>query len=124
MQHLKVAIGAQDVEDLARFANSTANPDFAKVFPAVLALAERGDGTAREILKRAGTELADLGSTVLARLFEQDEPVRVAASGGVFRSSSVVFESFSKSISSGPSGLQITISEADPAMGALMMARG
>jgi N-acetylglucosamine kinase-like BadF-type ATPase len=123
LQHLKTAIGADEIEDLARFANSTANPDFAKAFPAVLALAERGDATAREILKRAGAELAELGLTVTTRLFDQSESVSVAAGGGVFRSSSMVFESFSKTLAAERPGLQVSLSEADPAVGALQLAR-
>lgn len=54
---------------LAQFANSTANPDFAQVFPAVVVLADLGDTSAQTILRHAGEELATLADTVLARLF-------------------------------------------------------
>ncbi len=123
LHHLVAAVGASDPEALAQFANSTANPDFARAFPAVLSLAEHGDVTAKEILKRAGEELAELCHTVIGRLFNSEAEVPVAATGGIFRSSRLVFETFSSALHTRHSGALVSLSDADPAMGALMLAR-
>jgi glucosamine kinase len=123
LHHLIAAVGTANATELAQFANSTANPDFAQACPAVLSLADHGDTTAQEILKRAGEELAELGHTVLAGLFGSSERVQVAATGGVFCSSTVVFQSFCMALLALHSGAAISLSRADPAMGALMLAR-
>lgn len=123
VHHLVAAVGASDPQALAQFANSTANPDFARAFPAVLSLAKQGDATAKEILKRAGEELADLGHTVIGRLFNSEDEIPVAATGGIFRSSLFVFEAFSSALHTRHSGAMISLSDADPAMGALLLAR-
>ncbi len=123
LHHLVAAVGAANPQALAQFANSTANPDFARAFPAVLSLAEQGDVTAKEILKRAGEELAELGHTVIGRLFRSEDEIPVAATGGIFRSSALVFETFSNTLHTRYSGATISLSNADPAMGALMLAR-
>lgn len=123
LHHLVAAVGASGPQALAQFANSTANPDFARAFPAVLSLAAQGDVTAKEILKRAGEELADLGHAVIGRLFNSQDEVLVAATGGIFRSSPFVFETFSSALHTRHSGAMISLSDADPAIGALMLAR-
>ena len=120
LHHLIAALGVNGPQNLAMIPVSRSLSD---VFPIVVSIAELGDETAREILKRAGEELADLGVTVVARLFDESEAVSVAASGGVFRSSSIVFESFSKTLAAERAKAQISLSNADPAMGALMLAR-
>lgn len=123
LHHLIAAVGAQDAVELAKFANSTANPDFAQVFPAVLSLANHGDETAKKILKHAGEELACLAETVLSRIFGGVEQVAIAASGGVFRSAALVFERFCQGLQEHHPKATFALSTADPAMGALMLAR-
>jgi glucosamine kinase len=123
LHRLTAAVGAERPEELAQFANSTANPDFAKVFPAVVSLADLGDQNAQEILKHAGEELALLADTVLARLFAADESVSNAATGGVFRASPLVFESFRGALRAHHPSSTVSLSSADPAMGALLLAR-
>jgi N-acetylglucosamine kinase-like BadF-type ATPase len=86
-------------------------------------LAEKGDETARKILIHAGAELTCLADAVLARLFPSTEDVAVAATGGVFRNSDVVFESFTDDLRKHYPGAKVMLSEADPALGALMLAR-
>ena len=62
-------------EDVARVANSSPPPDFAALFPLVLSSADRGDGMARDILMRAGTELASLSKVVMRRLWPGAYPI-------------------------------------------------
>lgn len=123
LHHLMAALDVKQPHKLAEFANSTANPDFARVFPAVVNIADKGDETARKILVHAGAELACLADAVLARLFPAPGEMAVAATGGVFRNSDVVFESFTDDLRKHYPEARITLSEADPALGALILAR-
>lgn len=123
LHHLMAALNVKEPQALAAFANSTANPDFAELFPAVVTIAEKGDETARKILVHAGAELACLADTILARIFPETAAVSIAATGGVFRHSSGVFESFTDDLRRHHPHVSITLSETDPAMGALMLAR-
>ena len=123
LRHLMAALSVGDPRDLAAFANSTANPDFAHVFPAVASIADRGDETARKILVHAGAELAYHADAVFARLFPETNDVVIAATGGVFRNSGVVFESFVDDFRHHHPAAKVGLSEADPALGALMLAR-
>jgi glucosamine kinase len=75
-------------------ANASAAPDFAGLFPAVLAAANAGELAAASVLRRAGTELATLAKIVLARLFSDADSVPVAMSGGVFANGALVREVF------------------------------
>ena len=123
VNHLATAVGVAGPEELAKFANSNANPDFAQVFPAVVSLAALGDAGAQQILRQAGEELAHLAETVLHRLFSETDGVTVAASGGVFHHASIVFESFQARLAAAYRAATVTLTSADPAMGALMLAR-
>ena len=123
LHHLMAALDVKQPRKLAEFANSTANPDFASIFPAVVTMAGKGDETARKILAHAGAELACLADAILARLFPATDEVAIAATGGVFRNSDAVFESFTDDLFKHYRRAKITLSEADPALGALMLAR-
>ena len=123
LRHLMAALDVKQPQQLAEFANSTANPDFAYLFPAVVNIASVGDETARKILVHAGAELACLAEAVLDRLFAGAENVAIAATGGVFRNSDVVFGSFSDDLRNHHPQSKTILSEADPALGALMLAR-
>ena len=123
LHHLLAALNIKEPQALAAFANSTANPDFAELFPAVVTIAEKGDETARKILVHAGAELACLADTILGRLFPTSDAVAIAATGGVFRHAGMVFESFTDDLRHHHPQASITLSETDPAQGALMLAR-
>jgi glucosamine kinase len=116
VHHLLAALGIAEAQELAKFANSTANPDFAHIFPAVVTIAEKGDEPARKILVHAGAELACLADVILARLFPVVEDVTVAATGGVFRISDIVFESFADDLRDHHHGLSIARAEALPSV--------
>jgi glucosamine kinase len=74
-------------EDIVRLANSTPPPNFAALFPEVLAAADKGDVLARDILNRAGTELAAIAKVVIRRLWPGQHEIHLAGSGGVLRHS-------------------------------------
>jgi N-acetylglucosamine kinase-like BadF-type ATPase len=111
------------VLDLARRANSIPPPNFAALFPAVVS--SQAD-IAREGLKAAGRELAELAATLVGRLFPGDEmsPVPVGVTGGVFRHSELVREIFYNELRRLDPRAQVNLQVVDPVEGALRMARG
>jgi glucosamine kinase len=107
--------------DLARAANSVPPPDFAALFPALLS---SRDDLATEVLRNAGRELAELASAVLERLFAQQETlIPVAMTGGVFRHSEVVRQTFYNELRKLDSRAEIQAHVVEPVEGALRMAR-
>jgi glucosamine kinase len=101
-------------------ANTSPAPDFAALLPAVLAAADSGDLDARNVLARAGSELAALAGMVVHRVFRDDEIVPVAMSGGVFSNSAQVCQAFYNALRSRAT-IQTDI--VDPVRGALHLAR-
>ena len=110
-------------EDVARVANSSPPPDFAALFPLVMSSADRGDGMARDILMRAGTELAALAKVVMRRLWPGAQPIRARISGGVFMNSFCVQQVFENSVRAERPQCNVTFGAADGAAGALVCAR-
>jgi N-acetylglucosamine kinase-like BadF-type ATPase len=117
-----VALGAQDFDELIVRVNQSPAPDFAALFPVVLAAANSGDHAAGEILARAGCELAELAGNVIGRLLVNSE-ISVALHGGVLESSPTVVAAFRQHMKrSFPQG--VVRSEAiDAARGAWKRAR-
>jgi len=109
-------------EQLVLAANSTPSPEFAALFPAVVAAAESGDPTAEAVLTHAGSELASLAKIVLVRLFLK-EPAPVAMSGGVFRNSALVREVFYNALRRQFPEIAVKQEVVDPVIGALELAR-
>jgi N-acetylglucosamine kinase-like BadF-type ATPase len=112
----------KSVLDLARCANSIPPPNFAALFPAAISSEDR---IAQDTLKAAGKELAELAATVIGRLFPGDEqvPVPVGITGGVFRHSEVVRETFYNELRRLDPRTQVNLQVVDPVEGALRMAR-
>jgi glucosamine kinase len=110
------------VLDLARRANSIPPPNFAALFPAAISSEDR---IAQDTLKAAGKELAELAATVIERLFPGDEqvPVPVGITGGVFRHSEVVRETFYNELRRLYPRTEVNLQVVDPVEGALRMAR-
>jgi glucosamine kinase len=106
-------------EELAGVANTL--PNFASLVPAVIASAETNDAIASAVLENAGIELADLAAVVIRRVLSQD--AQVALSGGVFRHSRHVRESFHKSIRALHPCAKILTDVVNPIDGALALAR-
>ena len=114
-------LGSRD--DVVRAANAIPPPDFAELFPQVLAAAAGGDSRANEILTHAATELVQLARIVADRLWHGSRPFRVAMAGGVFQNAALVRQVFSNSLRSLHPQAEVAPSVADPAQGALWMAR-
>lgn len=113
-------LGSRD--DVVRAANALPPPDFAELFPMVLAAAAGGDSRASEILTQAGTELAQLARIVAERLWRGQPTFRVAISGGVFQNSPLVRQVFGNSLRSLHPQAEIDSKVTEPAQGALWMA--
>jgi len=123
LESLMKCWGLDTREQLVPAANATPPPDFAALFPSVLALADSRDPIALEVLVRAGAELANLAGTVLRRLFRQPGAVPVAMSGGVFRSSPFVRQVFCENLHSKHPQAAINPDVIEPVLGALELAR-
>jgi len=111
------------LDDLVRSANASPPPDFASLFPSVLAAADSGDPVARTVLTRAGTELAGIASSVIGRLFAGAGSVPVAMVGGVFRQSALVREVFYNKVTSEFPHANVDGTVVEPVRGALELAR-
>ena len=119
------------LEEFARAPASANPPDFAALFPAVLASSE---DSATQILASAGAELAHLASVVICRLFppsRTSEPnltatatsVPVAMAGGVFRHAALVRQVFYNQVRWLDPGVQVQPEIVEPVEGALRLAR-
>jgi len=111
------------MEEVVAFANSTPPPEFPRLFPVVLRAAEGGDAVAKELLARAGRELAELAAIVLRRVAPLPPHVPVATTGSVFRQSEEVRGIFYNRLSELFPGIELRKDIFDPAMGALALAR-
>ena len=110
-------------DDVARMADSYPSPDFAALFPVALTAADRGDALARDILIRAGTELAQLARIVSRRLWPGQNAVRVRICGGVFMNSFCVQQVFENSLRAERPNAAVSFGVVDAAAGALAYAR-
>lgn len=117
------ALKLDTVDQLVLAANATPPPDFSSLMPAVVRAAESDDGRARQLLIRAGNELAALGSTILRRLFHHDDRLQVAMCGGVFVNSALVRDTFSRSLQAANGKVEIQPHVVQPVEGALQLAR-
>ena len=104
-------------------ANAIPSPDFAGLFPVVLSAAESGDAIAGAVLTRAGNELAGLAGIVARHVFQADQAIPVAMSGGVFANSILVREIFHNRLRSEYSATALNPTVVEPVRGALALAR-
>ncbi|HUQ49265.1 MAG TPA: BadF/BadG/BcrA/BcrD ATPase family protein [Terriglobales bacterium] len=123
MGKILTAWGVATREDVIRIVNSFPPPNFAALFPPVLAAAESGDLLAKEVLTRAGAELATLAKIVIRKLWPGDMPLRVAGSGGVIRNSAQIRQVMSHSIRAERPTFTWDETVIDPILGALFLAR-
>jgi glucosamine kinase len=113
--------GVTSLIDLARTASSIPPPDFAALFPAVIASA---DNLARPVLTSAGKELARIAAIVIHRLFQADShAVPVAMIGGVFRHALTICEVFYNELRRFDRRVEINPVVVEPVEGALRLAR-
>ncbi|MFB3915655.1 MAG: N-acetylglucosamine kinase [Terriglobales bacterium] len=118
-----IALGLCSLEDLEQLSRTSTAPDFAELFPQVCATAQAGDELAQEILTTAGGELAKLADDVAYRLWPENQMVRIALAGGVFKHSPIVRQSFCLRLREQRQNVTVSLRVVDPVMGALTMAR-
>jgi glucosamine kinase len=121
------AWGVVSFDDFLRVANSAPPPDFAALFPALVAAVQENDEVARRILSQAGRELASLAAIVIQRLQSKagslNTPVRLAIAGGVFRHAPVVREVFYNELRQLHLPVELNPQIVEPVEGALRLAR-
>ena len=113
----------KNVDALIQHANATPAPEFPRLFPIVIRAADGGDVIARELLARAGAELAVLAGIVLGRIAAAPPHVPVAMTGSVFRQSAEVRRVFYNHLEASFPGIELREDFVDPVMGALALAR-
>jgi glucosamine kinase len=125
------------VDDLIRVANATPAPDFSALFPTILGSANARNNISRQILKKAGYELARIADLVIVRLFTHMTPIPLAApdpsvadisiplamTGGVFRHAPQVREVFYNEVRVLHPGVDLSAHIVDPVIGAVSLAR-
>ncbi|MEP1448591.1 MAG: BadF/BadG/BcrA/BcrD ATPase family protein [Paraglaciecola sp.] len=85
--------------------------------------AEQGDMLAKEIMQEAGYELARIvNSTKESLKFNQDEPVNVSYSGGVFRSKALILDPFIDALQHYSSNYVVAAPVYTPVIGAALYA--
>jgi len=112
-----------DLDALVQLANSTPPPEFQRLFPIVLHAAREGDSIARELLSRAGIEMAALATVALRRIAPDPPHVPVATTGSVFRQSAEVCRIFYNQLKTDFPQIAFHEDFVDPVMGALELAR-
>lgn len=116
------AWGLETREQMIMAANATPAADFAGLFPTIVSSAP-GDPIAHDVLAQAGAELATLAKIVIARLFRDAEPVRVAMSGGVFRNAAPIRRVFYNNVRLTFPHVLVDEEVVDAVKGALELAR-
>jgi len=123
------------VDALVRVSNATPGPNFAALLPSVLACADAGDTLSRDVVMRAGRELAQLAAIIIPRLFPQhlqpvsaaspdtDARVPLAMVGGVFRHSDFVRDVFYNEVKKLEPRAEVLAQVVNPVDGALRLAR-
>lgn len=118
------ALATADFDDFIVRVNASPAPDFSTLFPVILASAKADNDIAREVLGRAGRELAQMAQIVIARLFSgSGRECEVATHGGVFSSNEIVRASFAQELKSKCPRAKLLDKQIDPARGALERAR-
>lgn len=117
------ALNLQTPSDLAAYAGGNPTPEFAPLFSVVLDAADRGESTARSVLRDAGHELAGIAATFAGQHFGNANEVPVATHGGVFSGSSIMNSAFAERLHEIAPHARILDVAVDSAQGALDRAR-
>lgn len=124
------------VGKLIEFANANPAPDFSRLVPLIVRLAEQRDPVAREVLESAGVDLAYLVSLVIenvrsveaepeesAKTRSQFQVPNIAVAGSILKHVPLVREAMTRSLQRQQPGLVVLAVPADPCVGALWNAR-
>lgn len=110
-------------DEMVAALNAAPPPEFAALFPRVLAAAADGDPLAARVLDSAGRELARLAQVVMRQLWAASKPVSVALCGGIFENAGLVRQSFRETLLAERPGASVQSSPVEPVAGALFLAR-
>jgi glucosamine kinase len=124
LHRLHAAWDLHSLDAFVRTANS--NPDFAALFPTVVAAADDGDTLAQCVLEQSGRELAQLAAIIVRQLFPENKAgtdIPLAMAGGVFRHAASVRKVFCDEILTLDPRFKVRPQVVEPVMGALQMAR-
>jgi N-acetylglucosamine kinase-like BadF-type ATPase len=116
------AFNVASAGELIQAANAVPLADFSRLLPVVLQAAEDGDPIARDVLRRAGDELASIAKAVAAKLNMQERELRVALAGGVFEHCVLVRQEFERSMLHTHPHAEIAGQVREPLMGAISLA--
>ncbi|MCU1310715.1 MAG: ATPase BadF/BadG/BcrA/BcrD type [Candidatus Angelobacter sp.] len=123
LEAIRQAWSASSREEIARIANGSPAPDFAALFPRVLAAAESGDTLALDLLDRAGEQLAQLALIVIQKLWLYGVPGRIAGAGGVLNHSAQIRGILQRTFRAECPQIEYDNKVIDPILGALFIAR-
>jgi N-acetylglucosamine kinase-like BadF-type ATPase len=124
LERIMKAWSVNSHDQIVLAANVPPAPNFSELAPVVLSAADAGDTLATAVLTQAGNELAALADIVIRRLFQnEDATVPVAMSGGVFRNSVLVRQSFYNNLRLHNVSVLFNSTVIEPVRGALEMAR-
>ncbi|MCU1305469.1 MAG: ATPase BadF/BadG/BcrA/BcrD type, partial [Acidobacteriaceae bacterium] len=110
-------------EEIAGIANGYPAPDFAALFPRVLAAAESGDALALDLLDSAGEQLAQLALVVIQKLWLYGVPGRIVGAGGVLNHSGQIRGILQRTFRAECPQNEYDNKVIDPILGALFIAR-
>ena len=111
------------IEEVVSMANSNPPPDFASLLPEILRCSDAGDNVARDIVRSAAEELAQLALVVITRLWPDPKEVAIAVTGGVFSHSPQIRQAFAEYIRAERAAVRLNLEPVHPVMGALALAR-
>lgn len=115
------------IEDLVEYANANPAPDFSRLAPGVVALAEQGDAVAREVVQQGGRDLAMLAGLVIERMRGLEGPAfeipEVAVAGSILERVASVRDAMIRELRRRYAEIIVREKAADPAAGALWRAR-
>jgi N-acetylglucosamine kinase-like BadF-type ATPase len=97
--------------------------EIAGLFPLIERAAEKGDAVARGLLEQGGCDLAHLAWTLLKRLGSADRDVPVVCTGGIFKASPRVRQSFAVQLASVAPQARVRLLHREAVCGALDLAR-
>lgn len=115
------------IEDLVEYANANPAPDFSRLAPGVVALAEQGDAVACEVVEQGGRDLAMLAGLVIERMRGLEGPAfeipEVAVAGSILERVASVRDAMIRELRRRYAEIIVREKAADPAAGALWRAR-
>lgn len=94
----------------------------AALFPLIQQEANTGDAVARSLCLQAAGDLAELATTIVAKLRWKRRAVPVVCSGGIFQSSSMIRHAFTRRIHECAPHARVALLKREPVEGALLLA--